>query len=287
VQTFDPVRSDTGWYLSAVKAIETAKHHFSGAKRPYNVAVLPADAGQFYVYLVPAQTDADSYPLGGDARFLISSNGDSIVETRQLHKSIIEFSTKESEEKKIEAGFHTAVLDDVPEDTDVFHVLARRPHVKEWVVAPTYVYVIDPDGEIRYVAPTRVFLKAQSKWQSHHIFSTNHRISSMLTAIAGPYSSSTPEGRQANLDRLHRAAAEVFRLGHIPVIGVDAALPVVEMLDGEDRYEAIMKISMAVVERCDALLIIAESPGANRERDLIAALGRPVYRSVEEIPPVR
>lgn len=105
----------------------------------------------------------------------------------------------------------------------------------------------------------------------------------MLIAIAGPYSAATAEGRHENLARLHRAAAEVFRRGHIPVIGVDAALPVVELLGEEDRYEAIMTISMAVVGRCDALLIIAESPGANRERDLIAALGRPVYRSVEEI----
>lgn len=106
----------------------------------------------------------------------------------------------------------------------------------------------------------------------------------MLIAVAGPYSAPTPEGRRANLDTLNRAAAEVLRRGHIPMIGVNAALPVVDALDGGDRYEAIMAISLALVERCDAIVMVAESPGANRERDLLAARGCPVYNGVEEIP---
>lgn len=107
----------------------------------------------------------------------------------------------------------------------------------------------------------------------------------MLIAVAGPYSADTPERRQENLDAMNRAAAALMRLGHIPVIGVNAALPVVLMLEGEDRYEAIMKISLGVVGRCDGILMIGESPGANRERDLLAAQGRPVYHALEEIPP--
>ncbi|HMV98690.1 MAG TPA: DUF4406 domain-containing protein [Acidobacteriota bacterium] len=108
----------------------------------------------------------------------------------------------------------------------------------------------------------------------------------MLIAVAGPYSAPTPKQRQANLDALNRAAAQVYRRGHIPVIGVNLALPVVEHLDPEtDEYEAIMAISLAAIANCDALLLIAESPGANRERDLIAGLGRPVYRSLKELPP--
>lgn len=106
----------------------------------------------------------------------------------------------------------------------------------------------------------------------------------MLIAIAGPYSAATPEQRQANLNAMNRAAADVFRRGHIPVIGVNAALPVVDMLGECDRYEAIMAISLGVVGRCDAILLIGESPGANRERDLIMARGLPVFRSAEDIP---
>jgi hypothetical protein len=109
----------------------------------------------------------------------------------------------------------------------------------------------------------------------------------MLVAVAGPYSASTAERRQRNLDAMNRAAAEVMRRGHIPVIGVNAALPVVDILEPEDRYEAIMAISVALVARCDAILLIGESPGANRERDVVASRGLPVYRSVTELPEAR
>ena len=107
----------------------------------------------------------------------------------------------------------------------------------------------------------------------------------MLIAVAGPYSAETTEARQRNLDAMNRVAAAILKLGHVPVIGVNTALPVVEFLPSEhDRYEAIMTISLAVVDKCDAILMIGESPGANRERDLIRAKGLPVYNSISEIP---
>ncbi len=106
----------------------------------------------------------------------------------------------------------------------------------------------------------------------------------MIIAVAGPYSAPTASQRQQNLDAMNRAAAELMRRGHIPVIGVNAALPVVEMLDPPDRYEAIMTISLAVVGRCDAILIIGDSPGVDRERDLLVAQGRPVYFSLTDVP---
>ena len=108
----------------------------------------------------------------------------------------------------------------------------------------------------------------------------------MLIAVAGPYSAETTDARQRNLDAMNRAAAEVYQLGHVPVIGVNAALPVVEFLavSEQDHYEAIMAISLAVVDKCDGILMIGESPGANRERDLIRAKGLPVYSSISELP---
>jgi len=107
----------------------------------------------------------------------------------------------------------------------------------------------------------------------------------MLIAVAGPYSAETAEQRQHNLDEMNRTAARVMRLGHIPVIGVNAALPVVRFLGPEiDPYEAMMAISLALVGKCDAILVIGESAGVARERDLIRSSGRPVYLSVEDIP---
>ena len=107
----------------------------------------------------------------------------------------------------------------------------------------------------------------------------------MLIAVAGPYSADTPEQRQRNLDAMNDAAAGVMRRGHVPVIGVNAALPVVDRLGPElDRYEAIMTISLALVDKCDAILMIGESAGVNRERDLVRSKGLPVYRELDEIP---
>jgi hypothetical protein len=107
-----------------------------------------------------------------------------------------------------------------------------------------------------------------------------------LIAVAGPFSAPSEEGRDANLRAMNAAAAEVARRGHVPVIGVNVALGVVAALDPVDVYAAIMAISLAAVDRCDAILVIGESPGANRERDLVAAKGLPVYRSIEEVPDV-
>ena len=107
----------------------------------------------------------------------------------------------------------------------------------------------------------------------------------MLIGIAGPYSADSPEQRQRNLNALNQAAVAVLRLGHIPVIGVNAALPVVAFLGAErNSYEAIMAISLALMDKCDALLIIGESPGVNRERELVESKGLPVYHDLSEIP---
>lgn len=106
----------------------------------------------------------------------------------------------------------------------------------------------------------------------------------MIIGVAGPYSAPTAEQRQKNLDAMNEAAARVLEMGHIPVIGMNAALPVLEKAKITDVYKATMDISLAVISACDALLLIAESPGANKERDLILSQGKPVYRRLEEIP---
>ena len=107
----------------------------------------------------------------------------------------------------------------------------------------------------------------------------------MLIAVAGPYSAATEEERRRNLEAMNRAAAGVLTRGHVPVIGVNAALPVLQWLGPEaDRYETMMAISLALVDKCEAILIIGESPGVNRERDLVRSKGLPVYTDIGEIP---
>lgn len=105
----------------------------------------------------------------------------------------------------------------------------------------------------------------------------------MIIGIAGPYSAPTPDERQRNLDALNEAAARLLEKGHIPLIGINAALPVIEKSNVEDKYKAIIDISMAIIDSCKALLLLSESPGANRERDLIISKGLKVYYSIDEI----
>jgi hypothetical protein len=105
--------------------------------------------------------------------------------------------------------------------------------------------------------------------------------------VSGPYSTGTRTNaeRERNHRALNRAAYEVFRLGHVPVIGVNLALPIVDEV-GEDKYEEIMMpLSLAVADRCDAVLRIGgASTGADQEVERIQARGGKVYYSLEELP---
>lgn len=140
-------RQDEGFFLYAARSIEVAMKDFGIASRPYNVAVLPGPAEQLYVYLYPAQSKARVYPLGGDVRYLVSADGTKILEKRQMHKSIIE--TTPQPGKKTVAGFHAHILSNLPEDTDVFHVLTQDPPLPEFVGTPRFTYKVNIDGTIQ------------------------------------------------------------------------------------------------------------------------------------------
>ena len=138
---------DEGFFLCAARAIELAMKDFGVTSRPYNVAVLPGPAEQLYVYMYPAQTKARVYPLGGDLRYLVSADGTKILEKRQMHKTIIEIAPPAG--RKSVAGFHSHALSDLPEDTDVFHVLTQDPQLPEFVGTPHFTYQVKADGTIQ------------------------------------------------------------------------------------------------------------------------------------------
>ncbi len=109
----------------------------------------------------------------------------------------------------------------------------------------------------------------------------------MWIMIAGPYSSggADAEARARNLRAMNRTAVEVFRRGHIPIIGVNMALPVIAEAGPDAFDEMMMPISLALAERCDAILRIGgPSVGADQEMASFEARGLPVYRSMDEVP---
>jgi hypothetical protein len=107
--------------------------------------------------------------------------------------------------------------------------------------------------------------------------------------IAGPYrgSSSDREAWAKNHQLLNRYALEVLRKGHIPVIGVNAALPMIEAAGMEHFDSIMMPVSLAVAERCDAVLRVGgASVGADQEVAIFVKKGLPVFYSPDEIPEV-
>ncbi len=107
----------------------------------------------------------------------------------------------------------------------------------------------------------------------------------MLIMVAGPYSAPDAAGRAANLARINAAAVAVAKAGHIPLVGVNAALPVLDAAGLPPGHPWMMGISLALAARCDGCLLIAPSPGAEREAAVLAGLGRPVWRRIEDLPP--
>lgn len=110
----------------------------------------------------------------------------------------------------------------------------------------------------------------------------------LLIMVSGPFrhGSDDPEVWAANLRAMHEAVLEVHEKGHLPVIGVDVALPLIGVA-GTQRYdELMMPISLALAKRCDAVLRIGgPSRGADQEVQVFVDKGLPVYRSVQDVPP--
>jgi hypothetical protein len=146
VADLSPARADTGYFLRAARAIDLARERFGPVERPYNVAALPADSGEWWVYVFPAATQHRVWPLGADERFRVSADGREVRARRRMHKGIIEYAPQP--DQQVEIFTHAAILDNVPEDTDVFAVLARTPHAPELIVTDAFVYRIELDGSI-------------------------------------------------------------------------------------------------------------------------------------------
>jgi hypothetical protein len=117
---------------------------------------------------------------------------------------------------------------------------------------------------------------------------------SLAILVAGPYRSGTgddPGLIQANVDAMTGLALELFRLGHLPVMGEWFALPLIEAAGSEQVGDTIFEeIFHPVAERllahCDACLRIGgASGGADRMVAVARSLGKAVYHDIGEVPP--
>ena len=107
----------------------------------------------------------------------------------------------------------------------------------------------------------------------------------MWIMVSGPYRAPNADVQAENLRALNRAAVAIFRKGHLPVIGVNLALPMIDAA-GADSYGGIMMpLCVRLIERCDAVLRIEGiSEGADEEVAEFRARGLTVFHSIAEIP---
>jgi len=114
--------------------------------------------------------------------------------------------------------------------------------------------------------------------------------------VSGPYRASpaSPGGvadaeqRARNLAAMNEAALALFRAGHVPIIGVNVALPLIEAAGERAFDEIMMPLSLALVDRSDACLRIGgPSAGADQEAARFPATGRPVYGGLPDVPGAR
>lgn len=147
---FDPPQPDSGYFARAGRAIETSLSMFKPVGRgPYIATVIPDDDEPgWWVYVYPAPVVEGVWPRGGDYRFRVSPDGRVMTELRQLHQSITEYSVRSARSANTPPDRESLVSGDTPEDTDVFHVLQRRPALPELMLAGKYHYRIDIDGSI-------------------------------------------------------------------------------------------------------------------------------------------
>jgi len=103
--------------------------------------------------------------------------------------------------------------------------------------------------------------------------------------VSGPYSAETAQEEEANIQRAVDIGRTVFEKGYYPIV---PHLLVKEYYihgnSGVFGYEGLMHYTLAIVPKCDILLLYQHSPGADREWKLAEALGKPVYFNVEQLP---
>jgi hypothetical protein len=117
----------------------------------------------------------------------------------------------------------------------------------------------------------------------------------LFILVAGPYRSNTgddPKKIEQNLRSMARAALDVFRLGHLPVLGESLALPLIAEAGsrqiGDAAFDEIFHpISRRLARRVDAVLRVGgPSKGADEMMEIAQAEGKLVFQDLCEIPGV-
>ncbi|HNJ90550.1 MAG TPA: hypothetical protein PLT99_13810 [Chitinophagales bacterium] len=115
----------------------------------------------------------------------------------------------------------------------------------------------------------------------------------LLILVAGPYRSGTnddPALIAANVKAMTDTALELYRLGHMPVLGEWFALPLIEAAGSKQIGDAIFNelfhpVAVKLIDHCDAVLRIGgPSAGADEMVNTGKAKGKLIFMEMKEIP---
>ena len=118
----------------------------------------------------------------------------------------------------------------------------------------------------------------------------------MMILVAGPYRSGTndnPALIAGNVKNMTDVALQLYKKGHLPVLGEWFALPLIEAAGSKKMGDAIFDeifhpVAVQLLDRCDAVLRIGgPSTGADEMVSTGKAKGKMIFYKVEDIPVVK
>jgi hypothetical protein len=117
----------------------------------------------------------------------------------------------------------------------------------------------------------------------------------LLILVAGPYRSGTNDNPvliEANVKAMTDTALELYKTGHMPVLGEWFALPLIEAAGSKEIGDEIFNdifhpIAVKLIGHCDAVLRIGgASAGADEMINVGQANGKIIFRNMSEIPTI-
>ncbi|MEO8763326.1 MAG: hypothetical protein ABI416_03525 [Ginsengibacter sp.] len=118
---------------------------------------------------------------------------------------------------------------------------------------------------------------------------------SLMILVAGPYRSGTnddPTLIAANVKAMTVTALDLYKMGHLPVLGEWFALPLIDAAGskevGDEIFNSIFHPSaIRVIDHCDAVLRIGgASAGADEMVSAGRSKGKMIFYNKTEIPSV-
>ena len=118
----------------------------------------------------------------------------------------------------------------------------------------------------------------------------------LMILVAGPYRSGTnddPVLIEKNVKAMTDMALEVYRMGHMPVLGEWFALPLIEAAGSKNIGDKIFNeifhpLAVDLIDHCDAVLRIGgASAGADEMVKTGQSKGKIIFYSKDEIPKVK